>query len=298
MYKDMTPLMSAARTSSTELVRLLLIEKNADPNIINSQDMTALDYALKTDNIEIINMLSKVAKERDKTLKLLAQSHIELIGEIENRVKKMKRENQKQLMVYSSFYGNEYLLKYLLQKKKPLRVDMSLILKNCIMSDNPQACTVVLFYREKECDDVISNDEDAILDLAVQRGNRKIIQLLGIDGIERKNKHKILQSVPKSCEFSYINVMDKIVPLVLKAENCNNGFNSRYISYGKLIEELHVPEVHYDTKCNHECQQKEKCSRMRDVKILLQEIMDKMTEKVSIFKGVQIIFVGSTKEHN
>ena len=38
MYKDMTPLMSAARTSSTELVRLLLIEKNADPNIINSQD--------------------------------------------------------------------------------------------------------------------------------------------------------------------------------------------------------------------------------------------------------------------
>ena len=107
MYKDMTPLMSAARTSSTELVRLLLIEKNADPNIINSQDMTALDYALKTDNIEIINMLSKVAKERDKTLKLLAQSHIELIGEIENRVKKMKRENQKQLMVYSSFYGNE-----------------------------------------------------------------------------------------------------------------------------------------------------------------------------------------------
>ena len=297
MYKDMTPLMSAARTSSTELVRLLLIEKNADPNIINSQDMTALDYALKTDNIEIINMLSKVAKERDKTLKLLSQSHIELIGEIENRVKKMKKENQKQLMVYSSFYGNEYLLKYLLQKKKPLRVDMSLILKNCIMSDNPQACTVVLFYREKECDDVISNDEDAILDLAVQRGNRKIIQLLGIDGIERKNKHKILQSVPKSCEFSYINVMDKIVPLVLKAENCNNGFYS-YISYGKLIEELHVPEVHYDTKCNHECQQKEKCSRMRDVKILLQEIMDKMTEKVSIFKGVQIIFVGSTKEHN
>ena len=94
MYKDMTPLMSAARTSSTELVRLLLIEKNADPNIINSQDMTALDYALKTDNIEIINMLSKVAKERDKTLKLLAQSHIELIGEIENRVKKMKRENE------------------------------------------------------------------------------------------------------------------------------------------------------------------------------------------------------------
>ena len=201
-------------------------------------------------------------------------------------------------MVYSSFYGNEYLLKYLLQKKKPLRVDMSLILKNCIMSDNPQACTVVLFYRENECDDVISNDEDAILGLAVQRGNRKIIQLLGIDGIERKNKHKILQSVPKSCEFSYINVMDKIVPLVLKAENCNNGFNSRYISYGKLIEELHVPEVHYDAKCNHECQQKEKCSRMRDVKILLQEIMDKMTEKVSIFKGVQIIFVGSTKEHN
>ena len=260
--------------------------------------MTALDYALKTDNIEIINMLSKVAKERDKTLKLLSQSHIELIGEIENRVKKMKRENQKQLMVYSSFYGNEYLLKYLLQKKKPLKVDMSLILRNCIMSDNPQACTVVLFYREKECDDVISNDEDAILGLAVQRGNRKIIQLLGIDGIERKNKHKILQSVPKSCEFSYINVMDKIVPLVLKAENCNNGFNSRYISYGKLIEELHVPEVHYDTNCNHECQQKEKCSRMRDVKILLQEIMDKMTEKVSIFKGVQIIFVGSTKEHN
>ena len=298
MYKDMTPLMNAARTSSTELVRLLLIEKNADPNIINSQDMTALDYALKTDNIEIINMLSKVAKERDKTLKLLSQSHIELKGEIENRVKKMKKENQKQLMVYSSFYGNEYLLKYLLQKKKPLRVDMSLILKNCIMSDNPQACTVVLFYREKECDDVISNDEDAILGLAVQRGNRKIIQLLGIDGIERKNKHKILQSVPKSCEFSYINVMDKIVPLVLKAENCNNGFNSRYISYGKLIEELHVPEVHYDAKCNHECQQKEKCSRMRDVKILLQEIMDKMTEKVSIFKGVQIIFVGSTKEHN
>merc|ERR1712024_38107 len=104
--------------------------------------MTALDYALKTDNIEIINMLSKVAKERDKTLKLLSQSHIELIGEIENRVKKMKKENQKQLMVYSSFYGNEYLLKYLLQKKKPLRVDMSLILRNCIMSDNPQACTV------------------------------------------------------------------------------------------------------------------------------------------------------------
>ena len=62
---------------------------------------------------------------------------------------------------------------------------------------------------------------------------------------ERKNKHKILQSVPKSCEFPYINVMDKIVPLVLKAENCNNGFNSRS-EYNMTRLELRIP-MHFAT---------------------------------------------------
>ena len=56
--RKVTPLMSAAKTSSVETVNLLL-SKSADPNLLDQDGLPALGYALKSGNEEIIQTLAK-----------------------------------------------------------------------------------------------------------------------------------------------------------------------------------------------------------------------------------------------
>ncbi len=58
IYMGETPLMCAARCSTTEMVQLLL-EYGADENAVDADGMSALDYAVKYKNTEVISLLSK-----------------------------------------------------------------------------------------------------------------------------------------------------------------------------------------------------------------------------------------------
>ena len=52
----MTALMFAARDSTPEMVQLLL-DCGADKNIVSSDGKTALDYAIESNNEEVISIL-------------------------------------------------------------------------------------------------------------------------------------------------------------------------------------------------------------------------------------------------
>ena len=89
--------------------------------------------------------------------------------------------------------------------------------------------------------------------------------------------------------------MDKIVALVQEAEE-NAFVTRREISFGTLLTKLHVPAVLYNEDCNEECEQKMICGRVREVIELLKQILNLMSDKFPIFKGVSTIVVGSLKE--
>ena len=59
----------------------------ADPGVKDEKGWTALDYALKTDNIHIIEMLCAATKTvSENTLKIFAQSKIEISKQMEHSI--------------------------------------------------------------------------------------------------------------------------------------------------------------------------------------------------------------------
>ena len=76
--------------------------------------------------------------------------------------------------------------------------------------------------------------------------------------------------------------------------------NKKLVKYEELLKELHVKPVHYKPEevktCEDQCPQQNCCACIRDVINLLDQIMEKMSEKFPIFKDVKIIVVGSLKE--
>ena len=105
----------------------------------------------------------------------------------------------------------------------------------------------------------------------------------------------ILKHIPRHEEYLYGDVMDNIICLVNDAKK-----DSRIINYDTILENLHVPPVHYNREdiesCDEKCPQKSICSRVRDVTELLGQILSKMSEEFPIFKDVATIVVGSLKE--
>ena len=115
--------MNAAKTSSTESVKLLLKKDPnnenrtlADPNVVDGQ--TALDFAFRTNNAEIINILAEVTTEAsDTSIKMLAQSNVKVESKLENYIqKRFKSGKMEKLFEWSSFFGNPHVLDYLLNK--------------------------------------------------------------------------------------------------------------------------------------------------------------------------------------
>ena len=95
--------MNAAKTSSIESVQILLRKnvKNetlADPNVVDEKGQTALAYALKTNNIQVINMLAEVTTEvSETTMKMLAQSNVKIEGDLEKYVKIILNDGQQEI---------------------------------------------------------------------------------------------------------------------------------------------------------------------------------------------------------
>ena len=128
------------------------------------------------------------------------------------------------------------------------------------------------------------------------RENSRILNLFGIQFQYKEVSRKILSDIPKSAEFPYSDVMDKIVELVMQDNPAKFPSAAREIDFHTLLERLHVPSVHYNGTCNEECTQKIVCGRIRDVIQLLNQILSKMSEQFPIFKDVSTILVGSLKE--
>ena len=117
--------MTAAKTSSTEAVRILLKKDDnlnlnnsavADPNKVDGHGITALDYALKTDNTEIIDILAEVTTVfTNESIKILAQSNVKVVGHLEEYIQRIINQHQesvKLLLSSATFYGNSQLIEY------------------------------------------------------------------------------------------------------------------------------------------------------------------------------------------
>ena len=109
-------------------------------------------------------------------------------------------------------------------------------------------------------------------------------------------QHQIItSSIPKSSEFSYFDIMDKIAPLVNHAYKFSA---SGLLTFEALLDHLHVQTVHYkkEEECPEECKQKQICGRIQDVLSLVRQVLDEMSNELPILKNVQIVVVGSLKE--
>ena len=123
--------MNAAKISSEYAANILLnfstahlLNRNyrimANPNVTDGEGFTGLSFALKTNNIEIINMFADVTIEGvDINLKLLVQSNLEIDGKLETYVQKILEVGKiQQLFEMSSFFGNPQFLDYLLNNNR------------------------------------------------------------------------------------------------------------------------------------------------------------------------------------
>ena len=141
--------MNAAKTGSPEGVRMLL-EAGADPNKVNSDGMTALAYGIISGNVDVINMLAPVTTAGDDQVIIrLAQSSINIEGEVEKYLDKIKDKEKLQLLLdKASSFGNEKLLDYLLNT---LHHDWSThqlnkALENTIKSEKVDAVKTIFEY--------------------------------------------------------------------------------------------------------------------------------------------------------
>ena len=83
----MSPLMIAAQTSSLEAVNWLL-DKGADPNLVDNKKLTALCHAILAENIPIIKKLLKITSMMlGKSLEMLAESTMKIGPEIISIIK-------------------------------------------------------------------------------------------------------------------------------------------------------------------------------------------------------------------
>ena len=94
------------------------------------------------------------------------------------------------------------------------------------------------------------------------------------------------------------NVMENIIHLVMNTEEKIGTI--RHIAFKTLLDNLHVPTVHYKRgdiiECEDKCLQSTTCKRIRDVTDLIDQILNRMSEEFPIFKDVATIVVGSLKE--
>ena len=321
-HKDIstTPLMNAAKTCSVELVELLL-KNSADPDKIDKNGLTALEYAIKSGNMKIIKLLAKVIKTiPENLLNILAQSNIIIVEqEIVDIVARItsKKEHGEKLLEMASLYGSVSLLDFLLNQSNQSwgEAVVMVALKNVIISDNADACRIVSDY----CKYDFLKDENNLKEIILARGKRKIIHIFGLqdedikkddltlaDNVaiqyESKNpQSNITRYIPKSQEFSYFDIMEKMIPLIEKSYGYDYSPRG-LITFKDLLDDLHVKPVHYkkerkkEATCPEDCMQKQTCERIRNVVSLVKQILEKMSKQFSIFKNVQIVIVGSLKE--
>ena len=123
LFKDKSALMAAAKNGSSRAVKWML-EAGANPKLENSEGMTALAYGIENGNVEVIELLAKNPPKTQSGVKMvivkLAESSIKMNNITQRLLEKILdldfKENSKALIFYTSIFGNENLLDYLLNK--------------------------------------------------------------------------------------------------------------------------------------------------------------------------------------
>ena len=73
----------------------------------------------------------------------------------------------------------------------------------------------------------------------------------------------------------------------------------KVLTYDRLLEKLHVKEVHYKENCTKVCLQREKCQAVRESVELIKFLLNKMSEDHDpIFRNTEVVIVGSLKEQS
>ena len=303
--------MEAAGESSLESMDVLL-RAGADANTLDYNNRSALFYALDSNNLSAVKRLLPLSdKGMEDVFLQFPKSSIHFSEEVKSFINSKLDEKPSLLLTglhSSSELGHLQMLRimkdFLRYKfhlcseniRSLIKTDMQKVIVNAIRSDNYEACLIV----KDICDLLNYNIQDIHYEQARKRKNKRVINLFAnsqqqeIDDIcYRLNEDlSILDMMPKTLDILYNNEIQKIKDLILENE-CPEGI----LCYEKLLEKLHVKDVHYKESCTWHCPQKEKCQAVRDSVELIKFLLNKISKDYDpIFKNTEVVIVGSLKE--
>ena len=76
------------------------------------------------------------------------------------------------------------------------------ILRNTILSDRPEACSIAY----KHCKDTYMENKANLQRLILSRRKTKLLEIFGIDEVKIENNNELLKIIPKTAEFSYYDI--------------------------------------------------------------------------------------------
>ena len=197
-------------------------------------------------------------------------------------------------------------------KECSMHLKLPSLFKNTILSDKHEAAAVVKEMMD-ENDVTVTQD---MLDLAEERKVTTILEIIrpGSDDMDqRKNDYLLkdkenytitgklslyveslktrinkyfLDKLPKSMEFEFDSTRST---QLLKNDK----------SYKSLLESYKIQEIHYKTKCDRGCRQKDKCDFARKACQVAEYIVEDLRTADRLFNFVESppFVVGSTKEN-
>ena len=298
-HKDddpLSPLMVAAKTNSPEAINLLLAH-NADPDKVDSNDRTALTYAINTNSQDNVKSLIKLTSvELIRSLKALAESDLVIDQELgECIIEKIRAENipLKPLLQAASTFGKDDFIKLLLDNF-PEAIDQNTlndVIKNVIKSDQPKACKVVNDFMKTKNILLCEDDREDI----VSRGKQGVVEAFGVILREDEQKFEpdIFDKVIKSNEFSYVENIGKVKKNVPK----DMFGKEEKVDFKTMIKEVGAPTVHYHKECEERCPQTQKCLYIRQSLNFISELFKDVAVGTPLFRDLTRMVVGSMKEN-
>jgi hypothetical protein len=197
--------MSAANGGSDEVVTMLL-GRGADPDRIIGGGNTALVSAIQGGVLTTIETLANVtSRDLGGALSWIALYGLEVTGSVLQLVERARCDSEaimKGLVASCEFGALELLNALLMSITSPNYSDaiQHKLLESAIMSDCALTCAVVL------CNLITSPVPEAIINIARQRGNCRVLQLLtGASETEQEAKFKMVRD-----NMETANVYNKI----------------------------------------------------------------------------------------
>ena len=209
------------------------------------------------------------------------------------------------LMQKTSLYGNLELLDYLLNRTKYdwRQSDLNNALANAIRTDIVRPVQMIRDYCER------NSKNTSIMDtkeqLVKSRGKKEVKKIFGVPQNRfARHSHNILNKIPKNKKWVRRgNLVQQICSMLLASDESEIK-SDKLIRYDQLLENLHAKHVHLSGKhfefevCPYHCTQKLVCARIRDIKHLIGQILEKVGNEVPIFQNLESLLVGSIREHS